>query len=190
MYDKRDKTKWALNQIDWFVDQVQFTSNVGGISLMFKSQGVSVPRSGVGKAYMLKLGTGDKRSWKTSIVMSTKSKSERPDSMKWARDTGAVKPVCDVDANLDGVNVKIKNRHWYNFAPKYVRAAFSVKTVIGPADLKFQVWDKAGNMLSKTHDSIDVRWQKGEDTEHSQSVDRSPTTAESLGVMYRAETAR
>ncbi len=87
--------------------------------------------------------------------MSTLPAGQRPKSLKHAGD--AVKNVCDVDASLSGLDMKVKNRHWYNQGPKYLRAEFDVKTVIGPADLKFQVWAKNG-ICSKDHDAIDVKW--------------------------------
>jgi hypothetical protein len=69
----------------------------------------------------------------------------------------SVKTVCEVNATLDEIDMKVKNRHWYNRGPRYLRAEFDVKTLIGPADLGFQVWTKNG-VCNTDHDSIDVKW--------------------------------
>ena len=125
--------------------------------------------------YKLKLGLGDRdKSWKTHIVMSTLPAGQRPNSMKHAGDR--VKSVCDVDANLSGIDMKVKNRHWYNQGPKYLRAEFDVKTVIGPADLKFQVWAKNG-VCSRDHDAINVKWDPPREGSAADTDDN--------GAMYR-----
>lgn len=46
----------------------------------------------------------------------------------------------------------------YNFfRPQYFRAEFDVKILIGPADMKFQIFDKDGQ-ISKDHEDIEVQW--------------------------------
>ena len=92
--------------------------------------------------------------------------------MKWANETGAVKSICKVNAELAGMTLKEKNRHWYNFGPRYKRAEFDVRTVIGAADLRFAVYDKQGKMRGQTVDAIDVNWYKGEDNAEPEQPER------------------
>ena len=92
--------------------------------------------------------------------------------MKWAKETGAVRSVCNVNAQLGGMILKEKNRHWFNFGPRYKRAEIEVRTLIGPADLKFQVYDKAGKMRSEVHDAIDVKWYQGEDVVEAEQPEK------------------
>lgn len=65
----------------------------------------------------------------------------------------------------------------YNWGTQYHRADFDVKVLIGPADLKFQIWGKNGQ-LSKNHEEIEVQWNIPDP--QRQSV----VTAEDYG-MYR-----
>jgi hypothetical protein len=106
--------------------------------------------------------------------MSTLPADQLPKSLKNAGYN--VKEVCDVDANLDGTDMKTKNRHWYNRGLKYLRADFDVKTVIGPADLKFQIWSKGG-VCNRDHDSIDVRWDPPKT--------RTSAGTDEMSAMYR-----
>ena len=45
----------------------------------------------------------------------------------------------------------------YNFKPTFWRADFEVKIIIGPADMRFQIFDKNGQ-ISKDHEEIEVLW--------------------------------
>jgi hypothetical protein len=120
-------------------------------------QGVNVPRTGVSKQYQLKLNPSDSaKQWKTQIVMSELPAGQRPKSMRGV--DGRVQRVCLVDASLMNVETKLKNRHWYSRGKKYLRAEFDVRTVIGNADLKFQIWSKGGVKLNSDHKAIDVKW--------------------------------
>jgi hypothetical protein len=65
--------------------------------------------------------------------------------------------VCALESVPDYWDLKLKNRHWYNFKPKYYRAEFDVQVLVGSADLKFQVLGRNG-ALSKKHEDISVRW--------------------------------
>jgi hypothetical protein len=54
--------------------------------------------------------------------------------------------------------MKLKNRHWWQIGrTRYKRADFTLKVLIGAADLKFQIWGKNA-LLSKDHDDIIVQW--------------------------------
>lgn len=81
-----------------------------------------------------------------------------PHSMKG----GGVKTVCEIEFVVAKDHLKLKNRHWYNTKPKYFRAEYEVRAIVG-AGLHFQIWGKDG-LLSKDHDQIDVKWQPVEGT--------------------------
>jgi hypothetical protein len=49
------------------------------------------------------------------------------------------------------------NNPRYNLGPKYYRAEFELRVLVGPADLKFQMWGRNGR-LSKDHEDIQVQW--------------------------------
>jgi hypothetical protein len=112
--------------------------------------------------------------------MSSLPAYQLPKSMKGH----GVTPLCSVESVLNHEDMKLKNRHWYvpffcierpgvlfcfliiffylnnpryNLGPKYYRAEFELRVLIGPADLKFQMWGRNGR-LSKDHEEIQVLW--------------------------------
>jgi hypothetical protein len=136
--DPRDKQKWAERQIHWFIRQGEVVSIVEGIK----------------HNYRIKIDHGKDRSpWRATLVMSSLPAYQLPNSMK----SKGVKVLCSLESVLDRADLKLKNRHWYNFGPLYYRAEFELRILIGPADLKFQMWGKTGQ-LSKAHEDIGVQW--------------------------------
>ena len=85
--------------------------------------------------------------------MSTLPPSQLPRSMKWS----GTQSVCVVESLIDGADLKLKNRHWYNMSRQFIRADFDLKILIGPADLKFQLWGR-NRQISKDHEQIVVQW--------------------------------
>ena len=63
--------------------------------------------------------------WKTSIVVSNAPTEQLPTNLE--QDGAQI--LCSVESVLKdrGIDMKLKNRHWYNFGEKYVRARFHVK---------------------------------------------------------------
>src|SRR5436190_17208288 len=119
---------------------------------------------------MVKLNPGEgNKSWNAQIVMSNLPAHQLPRSMS----RGGAKLVCAVDAVLGDVELKVKNRHWYNTGERYLRARFDVKVILGSADLKFQLWSKGGRIISRDHEVIAVKW----DSATGAGVDTSATTA-------------
>ena len=160
--DSRDGKKWVENQIDWFV-----------------KQGENIPITGISKPYGLKVRLGNEyKPWTTTVVMSTSPLPQLPSNI----DQDGVKTLCIVESVLaeKPVEKKLKNRHWYNSGEKYLRVRFDVKVILGPADLKFQLWSKQGQLLSSEHDPISVKW----DPPVQREEDR-----DGLATMYR-ETPR
>lgn len=93
--------------------------------------------------------------YKVHIVMSTLP----PESLPRSMNKGGAQEVCRLDIPTGSVDKKLKNRHWYNFKPTYWRTRFDVKVVIGPADLKFQLWNKETRIRSREHEPIRVKWE-------------------------------
>lgn len=136
--DPRDKQKWAEKQIHWFIRQGEIVSTAEGIK----------------HHYRLKIDYSRFASpWRATLVMSSLPAYQLPKSMK----SHGVKPLCSVESILDRGDMKLKNRHWYNLGPKYYRAEFELRVLVGPADLKFQMWGRNGR-LSRDHEDIQVQW--------------------------------
>jgi hypothetical protein len=108
----------------------------------------------------MKIKPGDEgKTWKTQVVMSMLSKEHLPRSLK----RNGAKVLCGVESVLKDVEMKCKNRHWYNSGERYLRANFDVKVILGAADLKFQIWSKNGQVCSRDHDAIEVKWDPPEE---------------------------
>lgn len=132
------------------------------------AQDVNVPVTGLSKPYKLKLKPiSSGQSFKTQIVMSDLPETQLPKSMKYSN--GQVIPVCSINASLDKVEMKMKNRHWYNRGEKYRLAEFNVNVVLGHADLTFQVHDKSGQKLNTVDDPISVSWSPPQGNSHGEN---------------------
>lgn len=105
--------------------------------------------------------------WKVHIVMSTLPPENLPRSMN----QGGAQQVCSLNIPTGYVDKKLKNRHWYNFKPAYWRAKFDVKVVVGPADLKFQLWNKETRLGSRDHEPIRVKWEPARELDEKRNFD-------------------
>ncbi|KAH1712501.1 hypothetical protein KXX25_009033 [Aspergillus fumigatus] len=115
--DPHDQLSYAIDQIDWLV-----------------VQGSPVPPTGFSKEFQLKLEPGrEVETFQVHIVMSHYPPALLPKSMSHK----GVERVCTLHISTEGVDKKLKNRHWYNRKPVFWKGTFSVKVVVGPADLAF-----------------------------------------------------
>ncbi|RDW64439.1 Hsp70 family protein [Aspergillus mulundensis] len=143
--DPRDDNLYAINQVEWLI-----------------IQGDAIPHTGISKDFQLKIKPGEEHlPWKVHIVMSTAPRYRLPKSM--ASGTGTVsgecvQHVCSLDIITDDVDRKLKNRRWYNMRPRYWRAVFDVRVVVGAADLTFQLWSREKRIRSQGHEPIKVQW--------------------------------
>lgn len=67
--------------------------------------------------------------------------------------------LCQVYANLEGVSeseFQLKNKRAWQGEAYYI-ATFTVKVIVGPADLKFELWFK-DKRYNGTHDPISIEW--------------------------------
>ncbi|MCJ1406143.1 hypothetical protein MMC19_000208 [Ptychographa xylographoides] len=130
--------KFAMGQIDWLI-----------------RQGDPIKGNSVRKPYHMCFSpTTQAKHWKAQIVMSDLPYEQLPTSLKW----GGADQICSVEAELVEREMKVKNRHWYQFGPRYLRADFAINVVIGVADLKFQLLDKEGLKRGENENPVEVEW--------------------------------
>jgi hypothetical protein len=75
---------------------------------------------------------------------------------------GGVKQLCIVKSDLTGIQdsemtMKRKSRRFLLKGKKYYLCTFDVKSIIGPADLRFELWF-GGQKFSRNHDPLKVTW--------------------------------
>ncbi|KAL4914331.1 hypothetical protein BDW62DRAFT_145246 [Aspergillus aurantiobrunneus] len=141
--DPRDDNLYAVDQVEWLI-----------------IQGCTVPHTGISKDFQLKMKPGEEHlPWKVHIVMSTNPPYSLPRSMAGR----GVQHVCSLDIITEDVDRKLKNRRWYRMRPRYWRATFDVRVVVGAADLKFQLWSREQRIRSGQHEPIQVQWMPATD---------------------------
>lgn len=113
----------------------------------------------------IKLGS-EGEPWKTKVVTSSMPRGQLPHSLN----QDGAKRLCEVESALKdkGLEMKLKNRHWYNRGEKYLRARFDVKVILGAADLKFALQTKDKKVLSNNHDPIEVKWEAAKQSDAEQ----------------------
>ncbi|KAL4982809.1 hypothetical protein BDW68DRAFT_194927 [Aspergillus falconensis] len=138
--DPHDNTLYAVDQVEWLV-----------------IQGHPIPPTGITKPFQIKIPPGEEdRPWKAHIVMSMSP----PEKLARSTSGPGVERVCSLDISTEDVDRKVKNGRWYSVRPKYCRATFEVKVVVGAADLSFQLWSRERRVRVKGggHEPIRVRW--------------------------------
>ena len=122
------------------------------------SKGDMVSSDGILKPYTLKVRPGHHQAkWTTHVVMCGLPREQLPTNIG----QGEVSRLCDISSSLKGkdVDMKVKNRHWYNRGERYMRVNFNIRVILGPADVKFRMESKERDVLSEDHDSIQVFWE-------------------------------
>ena len=118
-----------------------------------------VSTDGIVKPYTLKIRPRDYQAkWQTHVVMCELPREQLPTNFSQSE----VIRLCDVSSSLTGkdVDIKEKNRHWYNRGERYMRVDFNLRVILGAADVKFRMESKSRDVLSDDHDSIQVIWEK------------------------------
>ena len=159
--DPRDGKKYVEDQIQWFVQQ-----------------GQSISSKGVMKPFLIKIKPGQEdKPWRNQIIMSSNPRERLPSNLQ----QDGAKRICAIESVLKdrGVEMKLKNRHWYNSREQYLRLKFDVKVILGAADLRFQLQTKDKKVISTDHEAIQVKWEVP-----SQA---SPDERDALTGMYTAE---
>ena len=155
-----DGKLWVEGQIDWFLKQVCGLLIIDTrLCLMAEiSKGDTVSSDGILKPYSLKVKPGHyKAKWQTHVVMCGLPREHLPTNFAQSE----VSRLCDIKSSLEGkdVDMKEKNRHWYNRGERYLRVNFNIRVILGPADVKFRMESKGREVLSDDHDSIQVIWE-------------------------------
>jgi hypothetical protein len=73
---------------------------------------------------------------------------------------GALK-LCNVQSDLKEVNERefeLKNKHCWQ-GKRYYNATFTVRVIIAPADLKFELWFK-GVKYNRGHEAVSIEWDQ------------------------------
>ncbi|PLB51203.1 actin-like ATPase domain-containing protein [Aspergillus steynii IBT 23096] len=138
-FDERDGKKFAVGQIDWLV-----------------LQGDAVPRTGVSKEFRRKIYPRDMaRPWVAQIVMSTLPPGQIPQSMSHP----GASLICNIEVDMTSVDRKSQNHRWYHRNQAHFLASFTIRMVVGPNDLEFELWNKSGGRIrSHNRDPITVKW--------------------------------
>ena len=122
-------------------------------------KGDMVSTDGIVKPYTLKIRPRDYQAkWQTHVVMCELPREQLPTNFSQSE----VIRLCDVSSSLTGkdVDIKEKNRHWYNRGERYMRVDFNLRVILGAADVRFRMESKSRDVLSEDHDSIQVIWEK------------------------------
>lgn len=122
------------------------------------SKGNKVSIDGILKPYSLKVKPGHyKAKWLTHVVMCGLPREQLPTNISQSE----VSRLCDITSSLEGkcVDMKEKNRHWYNRGERYMRVDFDIRVILGLADVKFRMESKGKEVLSDDHDAIQVIWE-------------------------------
>jgi len=102
-----------------------------------------------------KITPGDpRRAFPTSVVVSHVDKQFLPLQVDPAAEV-----LCEVKSDLSGADerkFKRKNRHWWQFKQPYLRVDYQVRVVIGPADIRFELWFDGQKMSNDN--PITVEW--------------------------------
>jgi hypothetical protein len=105
-----------------------------------------------------KISPGDfNRGWDTIIIMSHNDRESLPRMMKQA---GAVK-LCVVKSDLKEVSERefeLKNKRCWQ-GPTYYIAIFTLRVIVGPVDLKFELWFR-GTKYNRNHDPVKIEWDQ------------------------------
>ncbi|KAI9662318.1 MAG: hypothetical protein M1821_008485 [Bathelium mastoideum] len=121
-----------------------------------KGEPVSID-SPIKHEFMRKVDLADSiRAFPTEVVVSYDEKDQLPHFA--GPDTG-VQRLCDIESDLSSADedeFKKKNRHLWQFGHAYYQVKYQIKVLIGPADLRFELWFN-GKKLSKDK-PIKVEW--------------------------------
>ncbi|ESZ94388.1 hypothetical protein SBOR_5252 [Sclerotinia borealis F-4128] len=147
------KQKWATMQIDWII-QKNDTIETG---------------SARDRLFTRKVVPGDgNRTWDTTIVISYEDRHNLPTSFRQP----GVSKLCTVHSDLKEVadeEFEPKNRKLWQ-RKKYYLAAFTVRVIIAPADLRFELWFK-GTRYNRSHESLSIDWDPAGASLRPPSVD-------------------
>ncbi|KAL9074642.1 MAG: hypothetical protein Q9157_004316 [Trypethelium eluteriae] len=139
--DSRDGKTYVLRSVEWFVK---------------KGEPVSIDRP-IEHDFMRKVDLEDSiRVFPTEVVVSYDEKDVLPN---FSGPGKCVQKLCDIESDLSSASekeFKEKNRRIWQFGQRYFQVKYQIKVIIGPADLRFELWFN-GQKLSKDK-PIKVEW--------------------------------
>lgn len=80
--------------------------------------------------------------------------------------------LCIVKSDLKEVaeqELELKNKRCWQ-GKRYYLALFTIRVIVGPADLKFELWFK-GRRYNRSHDSIKIQWDAAGASARPPSID-------------------
>ncbi|TGO27007.1 hypothetical protein BPAE_0049g00340 [Botrytis paeoniae] len=148
------KQKWATMQIDWII----------------KKDDTIETDSARDRLFTRKIIPGDNnRTWDTTIVISHEDRNNLPTSFRHSN----VSKLCTVHSDLKEVDeeeFEPKNRKLWQ-RKKYYLATFTVRVIIAPADLRFELWFK-GMKYNRSHEPLSIDWDPAGASLRPPSIDR------------------
>ena len=119
------------------------------------AQGDKVTETRISKHVTAKLQQRQlQRPWTAQFVFSTAPSDQLPFSVARER----VQKLFTVEVSLENVSRTLHSQHWWNGGTIRVSAAFDVKLIPGPADLKFQLLHN-NRVINNEDDSVEVTWE-------------------------------
>ncbi|KAI9771495.1 MAG: hypothetical protein M1840_002115 [Geoglossum simile] len=140
--DPLDKKLYVPEQIDWFIKQGQPVSTEKPIEHTFTRK-IDPSRPRV--------------TWTSRLIESDVLDEQY---LPYNLSQSNAKVCCTLESDLTHLplaNFKKKNHHFYSRGNPYFRASYSVRVIIGPADLRFELW-MGGTKYSKDR-PIAVEWE-------------------------------
>ncbi|KAN0119207.1 hypothetical protein V8E51_001415 [Hyaloscypha variabilis] len=142
--DDHDGRLYILDCITWFIKKGEPVSSDSPILKTFTRK--CAPATA--------FNPNPTRVFKTDIITSNLDRDLLPLVMN-----SSCSKICDITSDLSSVPLsmfKLKNRHWWNTRPKYHRIQYMIKVVLGPADLRFELWHNGQKISAGT--PITVEW--------------------------------
>ncbi|KAF2728383.1 hypothetical protein EJ04DRAFT_546806 [Polyplosphaeria fusca] len=137
--DPMNGKMYVSNAIAWFVR---------------KGEPITVDRPIIHN-FIKKVGAGDpRRAFPTSVVECNLESWQLPDSMN-----ASTRILCEIQSDLSGADEKKfveKNRRFWSLGKHYFKVEYQVKVLIGPADIRFELW--FANQKMSLDKSIKVEW--------------------------------
>lgn len=157
MRDPMNGKMYIMQSIAWFVR---------------KGEPVSVDQPIIHN-FVKKVSPGDpRRAFPTSVVESALEAGELPDQM-----TNETHLLCSISSNLSPISESKfteKNKRFWSLGKHYFKVEYQVRVLIGPADIRFELWFDNQKLSKDT--SIKVDW-----------VPAPPGPAPDIAIYNRAE---
>ncbi|KAI4705843.1 hypothetical protein J4E81_000728 [Alternaria sp. BMP 2799] len=127
--------------------------------------------------FIKKVDPGDpRRAFPTTVIESDLDAAILPDQMNQY-----TRILCEINSDLSAADEKKfqeKNKHFWSLQKHYLRIEYSVRVLIGPADIRFELWFD-DQKLSRD-ESIRVEWMPAQMPQTSQIAEMSGAEREAV----------